>query len=114
MKKIAPVIDLLCVLIFVAIGRNAHEHGITFSGMLSTFWPFGTGLLIGWIVLMATRRDVIPISSGVLIALSTVIIGMLLRVIAGQGTALSFIIVATIFLMLFLVGWRFLYRRLVK
>jgi len=32
---------------------------------------------------------------------------MALRVVSGQGTAFSFIIVAIVFLSIFLVGWRF-------
>jgi hypothetical protein len=39
-----------------------------------------------------------------------VAVGMLLRVVAGQGTAVSFIIVALCFLGLFLLGWRLLAR----
>ena len=38
--------------------------------------------------------------------LGTVAVGMLLRVVAGQGTAPAFIAVALCFLGLFLLGWR--------
>ena len=44
--------------------------------------------------------------TGVVVWLSTVAIGMTLRVIAGQGTAVAFIAVALGFLGLFLLGWR--------
>ncbi len=42
--------------------------------------------------------------------LATVAVGMTLRVIAGQGTAVAFIAVALGFLGLFLLGWRLLVR----
>jgi hypothetical protein len=34
------------------------------------------------------------------------VLGLLLRAVSGQGTALPFIIVATLTLALFLLGWR--------
>jgi hypothetical protein len=42
----------------------------------------------------------------VLIWAVTVVLGLLLRAVSGQGTALPFIIVATLTLALFLLGWR--------
>jgi hypothetical protein len=42
--------------------------------------------------------------------LGTVALGMLLRVVSGQGTAPAFIGVALVFLGLFLLGWRLLAR----
>jgi membrane protein implicated in regulation of membrane protease activity len=50
------------------------------------------------------------VPSGIAVWLSTVAVGMVLRVVAGQGTAVSFIIVALCFLGLFLLGWRLLAR----
>ncbi|MBO0820531.1 MAG: DUF3054 domain-containing protein [Nocardiopsaceae bacterium] len=44
--------------------------------------------------------------AGVVVWLGTVAFGMVLRVVSGQGTATSFIIVALAFLALFLLGWR--------
>ena len=105
-KILAIVADFLCVLLFVAIGRHAHNHGITFGGMVSTLWPFFTGLLCGWLLLVWKEMRFEKISSGYVVVVSTVVAGMVLRVIAGQGTAFSFICVALIFLSLFLLGWR--------
>jgi hypothetical protein len=39
---------------------------------------------------------------------------MILRVVAGQGTAAAFIVVALAFLGLFLLGWRVLARLLTR
>jgi hypothetical protein len=41
-----------------------------------------------------------------------VALGMILRVVSGQGTAVAFIVVALAFLGLFLLGWRLLSSRL--
>ena len=43
--------------------------------------------------------------------ISTVAVGMLLRVVSGQGTAAAFIVVALAFLGLFMLGWRLLAGR---
>jgi FtsH-binding integral membrane protein len=47
---------------------------------------------------------------GIAVWLCTVALGMVLRVVSGQGTALAFIVVALVFLGLFLLGWRLLAR----
>ena len=106
MKIKAFIIDFLLVLLFVAIGRNTHKDGFSLSGMTSTTWPFAVGLVAGWLVIVLTHRNATAKSSGIIIAFSVVTLGMILRVISGQGTALSFVIVALLFLLLFFVGWR--------
>jgi Protein of unknown function (DUF3054) len=100
------VFDVVVVLAFVVIGRHTHHHREALGGVISTTWPFGVGLLVGWAgVLRAHGRPSRP-SSGAVIWLSTVAIGMVLRVISGQGTAVAFIGVALGFLGLFMVGAR--------
>ena len=111
MKKLAYLADLACILIFVTIGRRAHEHGLTFKGIVSTVWPFLVGLILGWAVLKFTHRDIAERKSGFIEAMLVVAIGMLLRVVAGQGTAFTFILVALVFLNLTLVGWRVIFGR---
>jgi len=70
------------------------------------------GLIVGWAFMKIAHRSALTKRSGFTIVLFTVVIGMILRVIAGQGTAFTFILVALIFLSLFLVGWRWIYERL--
>jgi hypothetical protein len=94
--RVAVVLDVACVLIFVIIGRASHTKGESLAGIASTSWPFLSGLGVGWLASKAWRR--------------TVAIGMILRVISGQGTAVAFIAVALAFLALFLLGWRLLAR----
>ena len=103
---LAGVLDVAAVLTFVAIGRSSHQHGITAAGMASTSWPFLAGLAAGWTVARAWRRPLEIGPTAVIVWLSCVVVGMALRVVAGQGTAVAFIAVALVFLGLELLGWR--------
>lgn len=89
------VIDAIIVALFAAIGRLSHQEGLTLTGWLHTAWPFAVGLLLAWLVL---RHRATPLSGGVGVGLLTMAIGMLLRSITGAGVALSFMAVATTFL----------------
>ena len=106
MRRGALGIDLALIVVFVAIGRTSHDHGVSLSGMASTCWPFLVGLIAAWGLVLATKRDPLSLGSGALIVAITVAVAMVLRVVSGQGTAVAFIIVALCFLGLFLVGWR--------
>jgi hypothetical protein len=109
--RVAVVLDVACVLIFVIIGRASHARGESLAGLASTCWPFLSGLGVGWLGSRAWRRPLAIRSAGLVVWLSTVAIGMILRVISGQGTAAAFIAVALAFLALFFLGWRLLARR---
>jgi len=102
------VVDLIIVLVFVVIGRATHDHGEHVRGVLSTAWPFVSGLAVGWLAIRATRRSGLRPRDGGIICLYTVVVGMTLRVIAGQGTAFAFILVALGFLGALMIGWRVL------
>ncbi len=102
----AAGVDACCVIVFVAIGRASHHHGESVGGLASTAWPFLAGLAVGLLVTRAWRRPAAIVPAGLGAWLGTVGVGMLLRVVAGQGTALAFIGVALAFLGLFLLGWR--------
>lgn len=114
MKFNALALDTLFIVLFVAIGRSAHDHGIALAGMASTLWPFVAALAVGWLVTRRRRHSGETPMDGVVIVLVTVALGMALRVVSGQGTAVAFIIVALSFLTLFLVGWRLVARRLLR
>jgi hypothetical protein len=106
MSKVATAADLIVVLVFAGIGRAAHAHGLTVTGLASTAWPFLAGLAIGWCVLTVGRRDGTSVSGGLVVWISTVVFGMIIRVISGQGTAVAFVFVALAFLGLAMVSWR--------
>lgn len=102
--------DLVAICVFVAIGRRSHDEAGSVTGFLTTLWPFLVGAAVGWCVTAAaTKRRFAPsalVPAGVAIWVSTVIVGMLARVVSGQGTATSFVIVATVATAVLLLGWR--------
>ncbi|WP_153503848.1 DUF3054 domain-containing protein [Cumulibacter manganitolerans] len=111
----ALALDVVLTVVFATIGRASHAEGITASGVVHTAWPFLVGLLVGWALaaaLTARRRTgasggwARSMTAGVPIWLCTVAVGMVLRRLAGEGTALAFVIVATITLGVLLLGWR--------
>ncbi|MGB8861784.1 MAG: DUF3054 domain-containing protein [Ilumatobacteraceae bacterium] len=106
---VAAAIDLVSVVAFVAIGRKSHaESGSAITGTAKVAAPFLIALVVGWVAARAWKSPM-AVGSGVVIWLCTVVVGMLLRRFAfDRGTALPFIIVASLFTLLFLVGWRLL------
>ncbi|KQM13495.1 hypothetical protein ASF83_17290 [Plantibacter sp. Leaf171] len=99
-------IDLLAVIVFVLIGRASHGEGIL--GILVTLWPFAVGLLVGHVLaLVLGQRETRAVRwAGVIVWVSTVVVGMVLRAVSGQGVQLSFVIVTVIVLAVLLLGWR--------
>lgn len=102
----AALADLCCVIVFVVIGRANHGEGDAVAGLAHTAWPFLLGLALGWLVTRAWRRPAELLPTGVGVWLATVAVGMVARVLSGQGTAFAFVIVALVFLGLFMLGWR--------
>ena len=99
--------DIVSIIAFVAIGRNNHdEGGGAVHGTLSVAAPFLIALAVGWLLARAWRAPLTPVT-GIIVWLTTIIVGMPLRHWAfHRGTATAFIIVATLFTGVFLVGWR--------
>ena len=112
--RLAVLLDVGCVLVFVIIGRASHTQGETLGGIASTAWPFLAGLAAGWLAARAWRRPLALRPTGIVVWLCTVALGMVLRVVSGQGTTLAFIGVALAFFGLFLLGWRLLAGRLAR
>jgi len=98
--------DIACVVLFAAIGRDTHEHGLNVSGILLTAAPFAGGAAIGWLLGRAWRRPLALWPAAVVVWLSTVVFGLLLRGFAGGGLGVSFQIVTLLVLGVFIVGWR--------
>jgi len=97
--------DAVLVLVFVLIGRASHDENPVL-GALVTYWPFAVGLVIGWVVSRGWKAPLALVRTAVPIWICTVAIGMLLRALSLQGIQLSFVIVTTVVLAVFLVGWR--------
>jgi uncharacterized membrane protein (Fun14 family) len=106
MKKWLLTHDVVAVIVFVVAGRATHGIEDTVSGIVHTASPFLIALALGWMVTRAWR-DPASLKVGAGVLATTVIVGMLLRrFVFDDGTQLSFVLVATAFLALFLLGWR--------
>jgi Protein of unknown function (DUF3054). len=110
MVWLAAIVDLVLIVLFVLIGRRSHDEEFTVLGMLTTLWPFFVGLVVGWAVTRAWRSPFGIVRPALLIWACTVVIGMLLRLVSGQGVQWTFILVAAIVTGAFLVGWRAIAR----
>lgn len=107
----AMLIDAVLIVVFAAIGRSSHSEGMTFGGILGTAAPFLLGGLFGWVLQwIFEKRPAITVADGVTVWVVTVAAGMTVRHLAGEGIALPFIVVATIVLGAFLLGWRLINR----
>ena len=103
---LALVADIACVVVFCTIGRRSHAEGLTLGGIAETAWPFLSGTLAGWLISRAWRAPRAVVPTGVVVWVSTVVVGMLLRKASSQGVAASFIVVASLVTALLLLGWR--------
>jgi hypothetical protein len=103
--------DVLAVLMFVVIGRRTHDEGSAIVGVLKTAAPFLIALPIGWLLFGALHE---PYSgkSGLGTWGTTLVLGMILRrAVFDGGTAAPFVVVATVFLFVTMIFWRFLIWR---
>ncbi|ORB30192.1 DUF3054 domain-containing protein [Mycolicibacterium parafortuitum] len=98
--------DLVCVVVFCTIGRRSHAEGLSLAGIAETAWPFLTGAGAGWLLARAWQRPTALVPTGLIVWAATVIVGMLLRKLTSQGTAPSFIVVASVTTAVLLLGWR--------
>ncbi|AFJ37642.1 MULTISPECIES: DUF3054 domain-containing protein [Mycobacterium] len=99
-------VDVVGVLVFCALGRRSHDEGLNLTGIATTAWPFLTGTAVGWLAARGWRRPTAVAPTGVVVWLSTVVVGMVLRKATSAGVAASFVVVATAVTALLLLGWR--------
>lgn len=111
---VAAALDVASILAFVAIGRAEHDDGGAsdaasdglLDGTAGTAAPFLLGLAVAWLATRGWRRPQ-SIVTGLTIWPVTVLVGMIARrALFDDGTAPAFVIVATLFTGLCLVGWR--------
>lgn len=105
---LAAAADAALILLFAAIGRDAHQRGDIITGVLLTAWPFLAGAAVSWLALRLWRGPVAVWPAGVAVWIGAVGVGMLLRAATGQVVVLPFVIVALLVVGAFLLGWRLL------
>ena len=104
--RVAAALDLAVVVVFVAIGRRNHDEGSAIGEVFRIAAPFLIGLAAGWIVARAWRQP-FALTTGCTIWVVTIAVGMVLRrTLFDRGTAFSFVIVASVFTVVLLIGWR--------
>jgi len=103
----AAAFDVVAVIAFVAAGRRSHdEGGNALVETAKVAAPFVIAVGIAWLAARAWRRPE-ALRTGAWVWVVTVAIGMLLRrTVFDRGTALSFVIVATLVTGALLLGWR--------
>ncbi|MFZ9796067.1 MAG: DUF3054 domain-containing protein [Ilumatobacteraceae bacterium] len=107
------ILDVVCVVIFVIVGRRNHDETTDAVGTLRTAAPFLIALLGAWVGSKAWRAPR-ALSTGVVLWIVTAGVGLgIRRFVFGDGIATPFVIVATLVLGLLLVGTR-LQRRPVR
>ncbi|HNL51220.1 MAG TPA: DUF3054 domain-containing protein [Actinomycetota bacterium] len=98
----AAILDLVCVIAFVALGIQSHGES---DSLVRVAAPFVAALAIGWVIAIPLKPAE-SLRAGFVIWLVTLVGGMLLRRVGGDGTAFTFILVATGFLAVTMLGWR--------
>ena len=102
----AALADAVLILVFAAVGRDAHQRGDVITGVLLTAWPFLAGAAAGWLVTRAWRQPLSVRRAGVGVWLGSLAGGMLLRAVTGQTVVLPFVVVALLSLGVLLLGYR--------
>jgi uncharacterized membrane protein YbjE (DUF340 family) len=104
--------DVASILLFVVLGRRTHDEGgsvVVEAAKVAA--PFLIGLALGWLAARAWKAPTAPYTTGIVVWLVTVVAGMVLRrLVFDGGTALPFIIVASLFTLALLVGWRVIHE----
>lgn len=102
---LALAADAVAVVVFAAIGRASHEEAGSLVGLAGTAAPFLAGLAAAWAT-PVVRAQPAGFRAGAVVLAGTVGIGLLLRAAFLGRLPLSFAIVATLSLAVFLLGWR--------
>jgi hypothetical protein len=102
----AYLFDALCVLLMVVIGTRNHKTDTGISGILFVAAPFWIAMSLAHLAPLLQRTT--KAEAHVLVVWGyTVVMGMVLRnLVFDRGTAVAFIIVATVFLGITMFGWR--------
>jgi membrane protein DedA with SNARE-associated domain len=99
--------DAACVVALVVVGTRNHDTDTGFGGVSYVAAPFLIGLLVAQVLMKTPNFKQFSFVGGLATAAITVSVGMVLRNLAfNRGTALAFVIVATVFLLTTMTGWR--------
>jgi hypothetical protein len=117
---LAAVVDVVLIVTFAVIGRGSHGEPFAPLGLWTTAYPFLAGWAIAYVTSGAWSRPLVTWPTAVVVWVLTVFVGLAIRVATGQGVVdgnplpISFVVVTTIVLGVFLVGWRLLARLVLR
>lgn len=103
---LAALADVACVLALASGGLATHSADEGMARLLVVAWPFVAGTALGWLITRAWRRPWRLWPTGVVVWGCTWALGVLLRVLTGQGVAPAFQLVSFGFLAVTMLGWR--------
>lgn len=104
-------LDLAWVLVFAVIGRLSHGESADPFAVAMTALPFVVSLVGITVAIIVMKRPPAQLLNGAIIWLGTLVFGMWTRANAGVGVQPSFVIVAGIFLVVGMLGWRLIAAR---
>lgn len=103
---LALLADAAAILAFAAVGRRSHAEGVTVAGVLATAWPFLSGTAVGWVIVRGWRKPTSLRPTGLVVWLSTLVVGMVLRKLVSATVVPSFVVVAACATAILVLGWR--------
>jgi len=101
------LVDVGAIVLFAALGRRSHGEGSAATGILLVAAPFLAAWTLAWFATRLREAPSSPRRAALALALALPV-ALVLRAATGRGDAAAFIVVATVFLGLVLVGRRWL------
>lgn len=98
------LVDVVVVMLFIYAGRETR--GIALLDDVLEAVPFLLGILAGWLVGRVWRAPRLVLWPGIIVWVSTVAVGLAVRVLIGAPTDSRFMFITFISLGVFLLGWR--------
>lgn len=105
-RLLAIVLDVAAVLVFAAVGRASHAEASDPVGVARTAGPFLLAALMAWVFLVMKRPTESVWRQGLVVWGTTLVGGMLFRVMLGEGVQPAFVAVAAAALAAGQFGWR--------
>lgn len=100
------LVDWLAILLFIFGGLDSHDRQQTLGTLVIVAWPFLVARMVALPLVRGRAEALWP--AGIVAWLVTWALGIALRALVGDGTALPFVLVTAGMLGALLLGWRLL------